>query len=73
MLRVAEGLAVASLRSPGFRARRRALPSKSSYSTRPEFLGLTLEGGRGRDEVYPTSVSYPYGNLRTGPCSQLIT
>lgn len=38
MLREANGLAVASLHSPNFHARRRALPGKSSYSTRPEFL-----------------------------------
>lgn len=73
MLRVADGLAVASLHSSDFRARRRALPGKSSYCTRPEFLGLTLEGVWRGDEVYPTAVSYPYGNLRTGPCSQPIT
>lgn len=45
MVRVANGLSVASLRSPGFCGRRRALPGKTSYSTGPEFLGPTT-GGR---------------------------
>lgn len=44
MLKVANGLAVASLHSPGFCGRRRALPDKSSYSTGPEFLGPTTGG-----------------------------